>query len=90
MHMSRITRHFLIPAFAPLIFLAIALTPVDVFGCRNRGLLALSVSLISGLPALAMAIIALKMRIRGDLNSVWWVASTLVMSIPVVAMIVLA
>jgi hypothetical protein len=88
--MSRIAHHILIPAFAPLISFAIALTPVEVLGCRNRGLMALTVSLISGLTALVMAIIALKMRIRGDVNSVWWVASTLVLTIPVVALIVLA
>jgi hypothetical protein len=61
-----------------------------VFGCRTRGLLALSVSLISGILALATAITAVKGRARGDVNALWWVVSTLVLTIPVVALIVLA
>jgi len=36
---DRIFRHILLPAFAPVLFLVIATTPVDVLGCRTRGLL---------------------------------------------------
>jgi hypothetical protein len=88
--MSRFSRHVMIPAIVPLLFFAIALTPVDVLGCRNRGLLALLVSLISGFSAIGTAIVGLKGRIRGDSTAVWWILSTLVLTIPVVAMIVLA
>jgi hypothetical protein len=87
---NRFFRNFLIPGVAPLVFFAIALTPVEVFGCRTRGLLALSVSLISGVLALATAITAVKGRARGDVNALWWVVSTLVLTIPVVALIALA
>jgi hypothetical protein len=88
--MNSFTRHILLPAILPLIFFMIALSPVEVLGCRNRGLLALAVSLISGLSALGTAIIGVKGRIRGDSKAMWWVLSTLVLTIPVIAMIVLA
>ncbi len=42
--MSRFFRHIFLPAVAPLALFAIALTPVEVFGCRNRGLLAFTVT----------------------------------------------
>lgn len=88
--MNSFTRHILLPAILLLIFFMIALSPVEVLGCRNRGLLALAVSLISGLSALGTAIIGVKGRIRGDSKAIWWVLSTLVLTIPVIAMIVLA
>jgi hypothetical protein len=73
--MSRIFRHIFIPAAAPLLFFIIATTPVEVIGCRTRGLLALMISLISGLSALGTAIIGIKDRARGDSNAIWWVVS---------------
>ena len=32
---DRIFRHILLPAFAPILFLVIATTPVNVLGCRT-------------------------------------------------------
>jgi hypothetical protein len=87
---SQFFRNFLIPCVAPIAFFAIALTPVEVFGCRTRGLLALTVSFISGVVALATGIIAIKGRARGDANALWWLVSTLILTIPVVALIALA
>jgi hypothetical protein len=88
--MSSFARHILLPAILPLIFFMIALSPVEVLGCRNRGFLALAVSLISGLSALGTALIGARGGIRGDSNTIWWMLSTLILAIPVVAMIVLA
>jgi hypothetical protein len=61
-----------------------------MLGCRNRGLLALLISLICGISALGTAIIGTKGTIRGDSNSIWWVMSTLILILPVVALVVLA
>jgi hypothetical protein len=88
--MSRFARHILIPCLAPAVFLALALTPVHVIGCRTRGLLALTVSLVSGLLALGTAIVGAKARLQGDSNASWWVISSLVLTIPVAALIALA
>ena len=85
--MSRLVRHLLIPSVVPLVFFATALTPVEVLGCRARGLLALIVALISGISALCMATIGLKLRVRNDPHASWWVFSTLVLTIPVVALL---
>jgi hypothetical protein len=89
-YMKRIVYHILIPAIMPAVFFVIASTPVEVLECRTRGLIALLLSLFSGLGALGAAIIGVKGRIRGDVYSVWWVASSLILSIPVVALIILA
>jgi len=74
----------------PVLFLIVALMPVEVLGCAVRGLIALLIALISGLAAVGAAIIGLKGRVRRDPNAIWWVMSTLILVIPVIAMILLA
>jgi len=74
----------------PAIFFRVAFTPVDVLGCRTRGLLALIIALLSGLAALSAAVIGMKGRLRSDRNALWWLLSALVLTIPVIAMIILA
>jgi len=88
--MSRFTRHILLPLIIPILFFMVALSPVELLGCRTRGLTALLIALISGLSALATAIMGLKGRIKKDENSVWWIATTLVLTIPVVALLIMA
>ena len=88
--MKRIVNHIIIPIMMPVLFLIIASTPIEVLGCALRGLIAVLIALISGLAALVTVIVGLRGRIRQDKNSVWWVLSTLILVIPVIAMIVLA
>lgn len=80
----------MIPAFMPVLFFVVASMPVEVLGCRARGLIALLIAFISGLAALGAAIVGGKGRVCGDRNAIWWVTSTLVLVIPVIAMIVMA
>ena len=88
--MQRPIAHILYPAIMPALFFLIALTPVEVLGCRNRGLLAFLVALASGIAALVCVVTALKGRLRGDADSERWIISTLILTIPVVALIILA
>ena len=88
--MKRIVYHLIIPTIMPVLFFVVASTPVEVLGCLVRGLLALLIAFISGLAALVAAIIGAKGRVRHDKNSIWWVTSTLILVIPVIAMIVMA
>jgi hypothetical protein len=88
--MKRIVYHLILPAIMPVLFLAVALTPVEALGCFFRGLIAMLIALASGLAALVAAVMGLKGRVHRDKNSVWWALSTLVLVIPVIAMILLA
>jgi hypothetical protein len=87
---GKIVRHILVPAVMPVAFYAVALTPVEVLGCRTRGLIAVLIALVSGLTAIGAAIIATKGRLQGDADSQWWIAGSLILTIPVVALIVMA
>jgi hypothetical protein len=88
--LNRFTRHIMLPAILPLIFFAVGLSPIDVLGCRNRGLLALAISFVSGLLALGAAFMGIKEKTQNSSGSYWWVLSALILAIPVVGMILLA
>lgn len=88
--MKRFVIHGLFPTIMPAMFFAIALTPVQVLGCRNRGLLAFAVALLSGIAALVAAVTAIRHRMQGDTRSLWWILSSLILTIPVVALLILA
>ena len=88
--MKRIFYHIIIPISLAAAFFVIASMPVEVLGCRNRGLIAFMISLFSGLAALGAAIVLIKGRIRGDMQSHWWLLSLLILVIPLIALIILA
>jgi hypothetical protein len=88
--MKRIVYHIIIHAVMPAAFFVITSTPVEVLGCRTRGLIALLIAFISGLAALGAAIIGAKGRVRSDTNAIRWVKSTLILVIPVIALILMA
>ena len=88
--MSLLQRHIILPSLAPLLFFAVATTPVELLGCRTRGLLAVSIALASVLAGLGAAIMAIKGRLQGDPQPHWWVGSALILAIPAIAVLFLA
>ncbi len=88
--MNRIIRFLALPALVPIFFFAVAATPVEVLGCRNRGLLAVMIALAGALAALGAAIMGAKGRIQRDAQAHWWAISALVLAIPAVAIILIA
>jgi hypothetical protein len=88
--MKRIIYHIIAPALMAAIFFAVALAPVQVFGCRNRGLMALLIAFVSGLAAATTTVIARKKSSQGDKTAIWWMVAALILMIPVVALILVA
>lgn len=88
--MKRFLHHVVFPSAIPAVFSLVAATPVEVFGCRNRGLAAFAIALIGSLAALGAMIKGLVEKVRGDPRSKWWVASALIMAIPAVVIVILA
>lgn len=87
---NRLMRHVVAPAVVPALFFAVAAMPVDVLGCRTRGLLAVSVAMLGALAALGAALKAVFDRARGRPLSGWWVASALVLSAPAAYVAIIA
>ena len=88
--MKGIVRHVVIPAVLPALFFAVVATPVEVLGCRNRGLIALTISLIGGLASVGVMALGAVRRFRGDPTAALWVASALILIIPAVFIVVIA
>jgi hypothetical protein len=87
---NRIYRHILLPAGAPLLFLVVATTPVDVLGCLTRGLLAVAIAFLSILAGVGAAIVGARGKIQGNPDANWWATSALVLAIPAVLLILFA
>ena len=90
MEKSPIYRHVILPALAPMAFLVIAATPVEVLGCFNRGLLAVLIAIPCLLVALGLMMNALVRRIRGQGETLWSVVTSLILSIPAVLLLIWA
>jgi len=88
--MTTLQRHVLLPALVPLLFFAVAATPVELLGCRNRGLLVLAIALVSVIAGLVAAVMAINCQRQGDPQSRWWLKSALLFAIAPVALLILA
>lgn len=88
--MKTAKHHIMLPALMPLLFFAVAATPVDLIGCRNRGLAAFAIAFCSGLAAMGTALTGIRARIKNHPRHFWWMVSTVILTIPVVALIILA
>lgn len=75
---------------SPAVFFRIAFLPVEVLGCRTRGLVALLIAFTSGMAALSGVLMSRKASLHGCVNNLWWLISPLILVIPVIAMIILA
>jgi hypothetical protein len=88
--MTNINKHIIYPAIAIVIFFAIAMLPVELIGCRNRGLIAAVVALAAGLAGICAAVKALVGKIRGDSNSSLWMLSALIFAVPAIYIVIIA
>lgn len=88
--MQHMKKHVIIPTLASVAFFAVAFTPFAVLGCRKRGLLAVSISLVSGLTGIGTGVTGLKKKIRGEADSTWWMITTALLTILVICMILMA
>jgi hypothetical protein len=76
-------RHVALPAVAPAAVIGLYFTPVLLFGCVNRGLLALALVLLSAGAAFVTVGIGLREQSRGR-SSARWLISTVILTSPLV------
>jgi choline-glycine betaine transporter len=85
--MKVFVRHIAVPAVAPAAVIGLYFTPVLLFGCVNRGLMALAVVLISAIAACVTSGIAVRARAQGLSSAQWWLLSTLILLVPIVLVV---
>ena len=75
----------ILPLTAPAAMVGLYFTPKDVFGCANRGLMALGVVFLATVAAAATMRRAMKEKRGGGKEAAyWWIASTLILLLPIV------
>ena len=85
---ERFLRHLVLPSVAPAILIGLYFTPKTVFGCANRGYMALAVVFLSLVAAAGTALKAETARRRGETEAVnWWIVTTLVLVSPLVLLV---
>ncbi len=81
-----LVKHVALPALAPAALIALYFTPVLLFGCVNRGLLAVGVALVSAVGAFVTVGVALRLRVQGKPAGLW-ILSTLILTSPLVLLL---
>lgn len=75
----------IIPSVAPLALIGLYFTPKDVFGCANRGYMALAVVFLALLGAGSTAARGIAAKKRGETEAAnRWLITTLILVSPVV------
>jgi hypothetical protein len=57
-------------------------TPVSLFGCVTRGLMALTVVLVSAVAAFVTVGMAFRLKMKNDPAALWWIVSTGILALP--------
>ena len=87
--MNIYVKHILLPAIAPATIVALYFTPVMFFGCARarRGLIALSIALISAIFAFVAIGFGFFSQKRRDPISRWWILSAIIFTLPLVLLV---
>lgn len=83
-------RHILIPALVTVVFFFVVSLPVELLGCRNRGLIAAVIAIVAGITGIGASMKAVVEKIRGDSNSYLWMVSALLLAIPGIYIVLIA
>ena len=75
-----------LPALAPAALVGLFFTPVMLFGCVNRGLLALAIALGSAVGAFVTLGIAFRLRARRE-PSGRWVLTAAILTLPLALLV---
>ena len=77
---GRYMRHLLVPLLAPALIVCLYFTPKYVFGCANRGLMALAVVFIALVAAITTAFKGISEKRNGNAEEAnWWLVSTMIL-----------
>jgi hypothetical protein len=88
MSRQRITLHLFLPLIAPAALVWLYLTPKSVFGCANRGYMALAVVSLALVAAVATAMRGISARKRRENKAAnWWTVTTLILVSPLLLLV---
>ncbi len=85
---KKFIRHLLLPSIAPVGLIWLYFTPKTVFGCANRGYMALAIVFLAIVAAVATTVKGVSEKRRGGIEAAnWWTVTTLILLTPIVLLI---
>ena len=85
MSRQRVIRHLILPSTAPASLVWLYFTPKTVFGCANRGYMAVAIVFLALIAAVATATKGITARGRGEDEAAnWWIVTTLILISPLI------
>jgi hypothetical protein len=88
MSRKRFIRHLILPSIAPAAIFWLYFTPKYVFGCANRGYMALAVAFVAIIAAVPTALKGAAAKRRGANDEAnWWLVTTLILVSPLVLLV---
>jgi hypothetical protein len=88
MSRKRIIRHLILPLISPAALIWLYFIPKTVFGCANRGYMALGIVVLSMAAAVATTIKGVSEKKRGEKEEAnWWIVTTLILLSPTVLLV---
>ena len=80
--------HLFLPSIAPATLILLSFTPKTVFGCANRGTMALAIVFLAMVAAVATTVKSAFEKNRGHREEAnWWVVTTLILLTPIVLLV---
>jgi len=77
-----------LPLQAPIALIGLYFTPKSVFGCANRGYLALAVVSVALVGAIVTTLKSMAAKKRGDNDAAqWWIITTLILLSPLALLV---
>ena len=88
MSKKRFIKHLILPLIAPTAIIWLYFTPKDLFGCANRGYMALAVVLLAMVASVPVAMKGAAAKRRGANDEAnWWLVTTLILVSPLVLLV---
>jgi hypothetical protein len=85
---QRFIRHLILPLIAPATLICLYFTPKTVFGCANRGYMALAAVFLAMIAAVPTAMKGAAAKRRGANDEAnWWLITTLILVSPLLLLV---
>jgi Na+/melibiose symporter-like transporter len=84
---AKVFRHVFLPLLASMAMIGLYFTPVAIFGCVNRGLIALALAVGALVVGIVLALIAIRRRESDRSESAWLALSAALLALPALLLI---
>jgi hypothetical protein len=85
--MNLYMKHIALPALAPAVIVGLYFTPLTVIDCLTRGIIAVTIALVSAGFAFVSIGFAFSAQRRSDPVGKWWILTAAILTLPLALLI---